>query len=87
MAKEGYNGGQIAEALGIDYGTVWKYVPTTWQRSKHTLSVRLNKLVGEADPAIRARLVSDAKEEAEFLYSAGKALGRRVDRVRRALGD
>ncbi len=60
LAREGYTGPQIAKALGIPWRDVWRYTRTTLFRSQRELTLRLNRLANENNPAVRARLVSEA---------------------------
>ena len=34
MAREGKTVASISKELGVDYGTVWKYVPHSWKGTK-----------------------------------------------------
>ena len=87
MAREGYTGPQIAKALGIPWREVWRHTRTTLFRSQRELTFRLNRLAKENNPVVRAKLVSEAREEALFLFRTGKKMGEQVAGVRKALGD
>ena len=86
MAAEGQTAMQISRELGIGYWDVWNYVPRTWQGTKSIITRRVNKLVNENNPSVRAELASEVKEYIDFLYYGGMRLGRMVDRARKNLG-
>ena len=86
MAAEGQTAIQISRSLGISYGDVWNYIPGSWQGTKALITRRINRLVNENDPSVRAELAREVKEHVAFLYQGGMRLGRMVDRARKNLG-
>ena len=86
-AREGYTGPQIAKKLSIPWREVWQHTRSTLFRSQRELTIRLNRLANENNPAVRARMVSEAKVEALYIFRTGKGMGEQIAGVRKALGD
>ena len=85
MAHEGRDAIDISKELGISYVEVWDLVPGSWRGSKTMITNRVNQLVKESDPAARERLVSEVKEQLDFLYESGRQLARKVASARKTL--
>ena len=92
MARQGKKITEIHKDLDVDYWDVWNHVKEAegiagvgWHGAKWIVTHRLNRLAKEKNPTKRQQLVNEAKECANYLYNSGRALSRKIDRVRKEL--
>ena len=92
MSIAGKNLPQIGKELGVDKYELWKEAKSwnhakSWQGAKWVITNRLNRLVKAKDPAVRERLVKEAKDCSDYIYYGGKGLRLRIDHASAALED
>ncbi len=81
----GYTYARISQELGLDWWTVRKHAKAGWQGTRAQITIRLNKLLNENDPAKRADLVEEIKERVAYLNEGGKALGKTIDGIEKTI--
>ena len=68
LAREGKNITQISEELGISWGEAAGYLPaSSWRGAKVRITIRLEKLATETDPAKRKKMAEEADLYVDFL--------------------
>lgn len=84
LAREGRTITSIANQLEISWSDASRHTPN-WRGAKARITIRLNKLATERDPAKRKKLAEEADVYVDFLYDAAKHLRSQVNSARNAL--
>ena len=86
MAREGKSITKISENLGVEYWEVWEYVRGTqrtkwsgWLGAKRYITKRLDQIAASNDLDDRNRLKGELADAINYLYYAGKKLGKKID--------
>ena len=91
MIQEGKTIVQVCDALNLEWRDVADYLEavdkTSWLGAKRVITNRLKWLAKESDPQKREIWAAEADKWVDYLYYDGKRLGKRVDKVRRAINN
>ena len=81
----GHTYARISRELGLDWWDVRNSAKASWLATRMRITNRLDKLVKENDPCKRVNSVPEIKNEVAYLHEGGKALGRTIDSIEKAI--